>query len=370
MAGIPRSSMRTDERYFRSLRLPLIATTDVDDKVGSGHDTAIMGQSMSQLDTRAFYNQHYSVVADYPLVAARPVFLSDHSTNARRRCRFCGRGRPEVTFGPRAHAAPAFLGNRSIFSSNECYGCNQHLADYCEDHLAKKLLFLRAIGQIRGRNGAPTFEADRIRVETEGDNLVLTITDAELFKEQSQSKQIAFSLPLQTPSQPYIPIRAAMALVKIACSTSPTSELSQVQPAIDWLMGRAEVRTPTFPVLRAFTPGTDPHGAGHVKILRRTSDEPIPYLWCIVATGNFRFQVFVPFCPADTWLRSGQPVSIRCRHFPLLLEDKGQHEETEYDVFNWAGTELVAVDPNATLNVDSAERVDGMPDSTPREQAK
>lgn len=311
---------------------------------------------MNNRDAQAFYDEHYEVAADYPLVADQPIFLSDHTTLSERKCRYCTRSSPEVTFRARAHAASAFLGNRSLFSKNECFACNQGLADQYEDHLAKKLMFLRAVGQIRGRNRMPTYDSEKIRISTENGRLAITVTDPTLFQQYSQAEQVTFTETFSVPSQMHIPIRAAMALVKIACSTCPADDLPQVTPAIDWLMGRQNVLIPRFPVLYAYTSEVEPQ-SGYVKILRRVTNSANPYLWCVVATGSLRFQTFVPFCLSDDWIKSGKEASISCCHYPLSNEFEGTARSTEFHVFDWGGTEPVVDERSATLSIHESERI-------------
>src|SRR5260370_34591952 len=107
-----------------------------------------------------YFADHYDTIAQYPFVAARPVLLSDHDPNDKdsRRCRFCGRGKPEVTFKKVAHAVPEFLGSKAIRSMNECDSCNEFLANNYEDHLSKWSLFARSVSQVKGKEGKPTYK--------------------------------------------------------------------------------------------------------------------------------------------------------------------------------------------------------------------
>jgi len=240
-----------------------------------------MGLSSRQLEAIAYYDSRYDIVVDYPLVADHPLRLSDHADGKQRLCRFCRRAVPEVTFNNDAHAVPEFLGNKSLISMNECDSCNTLLADRYEDHLAKWFGPLRTVSQIHGKSGVPTYQdkkrehGGRIRIEMGDDGLHFTLVDADLMGQLSNGGPMAFSLPVDTPSQPYIPIRAAMALVKAACSMCPPGELNQCNAAMDWLMWRVRARASMFPVLHAFTPGPNPYYTGRIMLLRRKVDEPL-----------------------------------------------------------------------------------------------
>ena len=132
-----------------------------------------MSAFMDQGNAKAFYYERYEEIARYPFVADRPILIRDHAIDGDRRCRFCGRGIPDVTFRRDAHAVPEFLGNKSLFSMNECDDCNAILASGYEDHLAKWTHFFRAMMRVsrKGKAGGPTYKAvasgDVARVESE-----------------------------------------------------------------------------------------------------------------------------------------------------------------------------------------------------------
>jgi hypothetical protein len=139
-------------------------------------------------------------------------------------------------------------------------------------------------------------------------------------------------------SQPYVPVEAVKAIVKFACSICPKGELGQIQCAIDWVRGRREAQFTTFPVGFAFTPGAESAGerASHVILVRRKNDGPEPYLWFLIQFRNFRFQVPVPFCPADagiTW--------SRMEHFQSLFLPSWPRGETTFSWLDWSGTKKV-----------------------------
>jgi hypothetical protein len=150
------------------------------------------------------------------------------------------------------------------------------------------------------------------------------------------------SIPLlgDTRSQPYVPIQAAKALVKTACSLCPKQELDQCRGAIDWVRGRRQQNFGSFPVLFAFTPGTFDERVSHVVVLRRKDEGPEPFLWCVVQFRNYRFQVFVPFCSADAhWHGKRDAPATRFEHYPSMLPPDWPKGPTQFHWFNWAGTE-------------------------------
>ena len=308
-----------------------------------------------------YYAERYDAIARYALAAERKIYLKDHLDDASRTCRYCGRGTPTVSFANTAHAVPEFLGNRSILSLNECDECNHYLANNYEDHLSKWSLFARAASNVAGKK-KPTFKNpdQSMRIDAGASGLKITITDPDLLANLlTQNGPYAFALPADATSQPYVPIRAAMALIKIACSVCPTADFNECAPAIGWLMGRIKVQIPGLPVLYSFTPGPINDKASEVILLRRKVDEPIPLLWCLVQFRHHRLQMFVPFCPADrTWMAVDHPVTVSCVHFPSRFGPDWQYGDGEYKVLDWSGTEAARTSATASFHINQVVRLD------------
>ena len=68
-------------------------------------------------DLVAYYAEHYSIVRQWSLQPGDKIFLGDRQN---RRCRFCGKTTPEVSFRKEAHALPECVGNKSLFTYYEC----------------------------------------------------------------------------------------------------------------------------------------------------------------------------------------------------------------------------------------------------------
>jgi hypothetical protein len=273
------------------------------------------------------------------------------------------RGEPDVTFKKIAHAAPEFLGNKSIRSMNECDSCNEFLAYEYEDHLSKWTQLARSLSRVPGKGGAPTFinPDGSIRVESEGGRLIFHVRDPELFGQLAAMGDgpFHFDLPADATSSKHVPLRAAKALVKIACSICPAGDLGQCCRAIDWLMNRSRVRTSNFPVLYGFTPGPPEEFKSRAILLRRKQTGPEPYLWCVVQFANHRLQAFVPCCPIDDSLfLRGEPFTIPTWHYRLPeIGFDWPFGESEYYPLNWSSQDAVQHSPTPGFHVVRAEAI-------------
>jgi hypothetical protein len=72
-----------------------------------------------------------------------------------RRCVFCNRGSTKVTFKKDAHVIPAGLGNKSLFSAQECDSCNASAGESIESDLCNYLAAVRPIAFAPARSGMP-----------------------------------------------------------------------------------------------------------------------------------------------------------------------------------------------------------------------
>lgn len=311
------------------------------------------------MEALEYFDERYSIIFKSELIADRKIKLSDPDTETKRVCRFCKQSAPQVTFKSKAHAVPEFLGNKALLSMNECDACNNFFAGKYETDLASWFGPWRTLCRMRGKV-IPTYkdkeEGGDVRIEMKAGRLEISIVENDVEAALPKNGPFVFKIPAPTPTKPYIPINAAKALIKIACSLCPPDHLSEVQPAIDWLMNRAGAKFTMFPVLMAFTPGQNPYRDGQVLLLRRKVDEDIPTLWCIVATYNFRFQFFVPFCPSDPWGASGK-INLTSMHFPVPFGENWTHGETKFGVEDWSGTERIVRNVSFGMHVDSVEEV-------------
>ncbi len=300
-----------------------------------------------------YFAERYEVALRQALVASRPIMLPPDDP-ARRRCRFCGRDSSRASFRNDAHAVSHLLGNKSLFSPNECNDCNRRCGQKYEDQLGKWSNLARALAQIPGkRNKKPTFKSNDLRVESIATGLSIHVPTPHSVDDLSaDGLPDVFALTGNTESQRHIPIHAAMALVKMACSVCPPEDLGQCQNAIGWLAERQEFRMSSFPVYFAFTPGPISNGASEAVLLRRKGDGAEPRLWFVIQFCNFRFQVFVPGCPADAhWAGEGSALPVSLRHYPSRFGPDWPFGPTIFSWGDWSGTEPVRTTASVTHRI-------------------
>lgn len=83
---------------------------------------------------RAFYLRNYRMPFTFEQIDSANQEKRILPGPEPRRCRFCDRGVPAVTFRDVAHAVPESIGNRRLLSAYECDTCNRFCGSGIENH--------------------------------------------------------------------------------------------------------------------------------------------------------------------------------------------------------------------------------------------
>lgn len=306
-------------------------------------------------ESERYYAENYETIFRQSFETEGKDYLKDHDDGSPRLCRFCGKGIPEVSFKNTAHAVPEFLGNRDIISLNECDSCNSFFALNYEDHLSKWSLYARATSQIRSKRGKPKYHNldGTLQIKSGESGLDIRLTDPDLFKKISTSSEpFSFRIPVDASSQKFIPLNAAKALVKAACSVCPFIDLKECKQTIDWLLNRTNMNLSTFPVLYMFTPGPLGNEVSEIILLKRKTDENIPYLWCVIQFGHHRLETFIPFCkPDQNWLSSEKTSRIIMHYYPSQFGTDWEYGEEKSYAMDWSSEKEIQTFATASFHV-------------------
>jgi hypothetical protein len=141
-------------------------------------------------DLVAYYEEHYQVAWARCLQPGDKIFLGDREN---RKCRFCGKTRPEVSFRKEAHALPECIGNKSLFTYYEWDTCNQAFGHGCENDFGNWSLPMRTMSRICGKRGIPTIKQgphDTWRIEGGPTGLSLSVDETEALRRSQQDAEI------------------------------------------------------------------------------------------------------------------------------------------------------------------------------------
>lgn len=211
-------------------------------------------------------------------------------------CRYCERGRPEVSFSTDCHALMEAIGNRKLFAEDECDSCNQIFGDGIETQFGNWSLPYRVISCIRGKNGYPSIKGPGWRIDSSPEGPIIKTDEAHDFADIDQViKSLKFR---RLPRTSFVPIAVYKALVRMAIALMPRDELTEFKPVIDWLLEKdSNIRPETLcsKVLHVVIPAfPEPDTVCAVLARRHTDELDLPYMVFVLLFSNYAFQVFVP----------------------------------------------------------------------------
>lgn len=277
-------------------------------------------------------------------VGADPVYLGEPD-----KCRFCD-AEDKGRFKKIAHTFPEALGNKWVFSRDECDECNSRFGSY-DDALAKAVGPLLTIGGTSGKNGVRQTgrtaaghlirrergKRGRIHIQQTVDDLISAV--------RLDPVKQRFRTDFKVPKETFVPRLAYKALVKMGVALLPTNELHHYRQLIDWL------KTPKdqepfhlLPVGMSFgSVGNAPPNAIGALLRRRNPHDTVPHMVFIFCAGSVCVQIdlmsdqleeHLPPTPIDTLNIGWQTV---------LADDDGNDRITitygEPTYLNWASLE-------------------------------
>ena len=271
-------------------------------------------------DLTAYYNETYQVAAGWALRPGSKVFLGN---KAIRRCRFCAKQEPEVSFRNVAHALPECIGNKSLFTYYECDSCNLVFGKGCENDFGNWSLPLRTMARIRGSGGVPAIKQgpnNSWRVDPAETGLDINVNATEGFWEDDEATN---TLKLHLRRPPYRPVMVVKALVKMALSIMPEGEMPNFQQALDWIKPGDTLTSmiaPT-PFIHTFISGPIANDLITVAILTRLRDEmDALYCFLLLVYGHDMLQIAIPSIAKD---QQHYGKKLHIPRFPSIRDDGG-----------------------------------------------
>lgn len=266
----------------------------------------------------------------------------------RARCRFCG-VEDQSAFGRRtnAHTFPEALGNKILFSLDECKSCNGKFSIY-EDSLCKAIGPFLTLGGVKGKKRIRqtgrsnsncvirhSDQDDRryLQMRTQGptDNVLGTVPGTDV---------IQLRMPVQ--GDKFIPLYAYKALAKIGISLLPEDELHRFRGIIECLQIKDTApasRIPRVGFSYSYVGNAPPALAGRL-VRRKAEKAQVPYMIAIFLAGSVCFQI---------WLRSDdkdehvpKDVKLGIRWTSQLPKPEGGFLPIEYSdplQFDWYSVE-------------------------------
>lgn len=159
---------------------------------------------------------------------SKPILLG-----TRGRCRFCGTTDPKK-FRKDAHALPEALGNKWLFSLDECDECNNRSSRY-EGELVASIGAFLTLGGVKGkannvrqtgRTAGPAYVRHRVEDERRGLSAMINGHNVRMGR-NLQTGAMLFTFPIA--NERFRPLDARKALLKIGYALLPDDERDQYE---------------------------------------------------------------------------------------------------------------------------------------------
>lgn len=273
----------------------------------------------------AWFDARYEVVAHRTMRGNDRVTIGDRRNRV---CRYCGRGKPDVSFKKEAHAFPESIGNKWLISFDECDTCNDFFSMKLEDDFGKFTGSMRTMGRIRGK-GFPTLKSSdgdlRVEVANDGSLRMSIRKDDPRYDFDEANKRLTIHFVRQS----YIPMGVFKCLAKMAMAVMPEQDLPRCGHLAKWLREQRHSYE-SFPyrpllALVQFIPGPLPNDVITYFLLKRKDGvKDTFFMQFVLQFSNIIFQISLPFPEEDKPLLTGQKnVNVAWFYNPWL----GKHEE-------------------------------------------
>ena len=224
-----------------------------------------------------------------------------------RLCRFCNRRYPIVTFRKDAHIISEFLGNRYLISDFECDECNAKFGRY-EDQLSKFLGISRTMLGLKSKERkVPKFKSpneDMILEFSENppNESIIKATRSDNFGQSFEFDKNTKTTTLHFVKQPYIPLQAYKALLKMALCCIDQRDVSNYKLAFEYLRSNKHDNewTGCAIVKQYLLPYTFCFEKPSCYLYRKRNPHAPLYTHTFVLYAlNSIFQIIIPFNDAD-----------------------------------------------------------------------
>ena len=214
------------------------------------------------------------------------------------RCRFCEESK-SATFRNQSHTFPEALGNKWVFSRDECDACNNLFSRY-EDELTKCVQPFLTLGGVKGKRKVPQTgrSSGNAVVRHQRDfgrrRLSFFVNDADPRKFVSMNRATGIlNLEMPVADVPFRPRYAFQALSKMGFALLPETEIANHTRLRAWLQDTDEsIDSQRLDVLMSFASiGNAPNYVTGTLLRRSNDDDSIPRILFLFTAGSVCFQI-------------------------------------------------------------------------------
>ena len=250
---------------------------------------------MNYEDQCARINANYSIIADYDMSHNKEILLGDKSET--RKCRFCGKSTPDVSFESDAHAVSHFIGNRVLKTLYECDSCNKQLFAKMEEQFDAYMRFYHVFCHVsRNGNTVNSYKCNSkskasISVSEEWTDINCCVGEDLSIMVNRQNKTITFS-----GVRSYIPLAVFKAIVKMALSIVPESDIDNFEDTLRWLMTSSIQLSHLKLSIRLYEGLNDFNGECMIYKRKDNCKDNVPRYLFGLKYNNLFIQISIPLC--------------------------------------------------------------------------
>lgn len=209
-------------------------------------------------------------------------------------CRFCGRGKPEVTFRKKAHVISSGFGNKNLIHTEECDSCNEAFGRIEQD-------FLNYLAPYRVYFGNKNKENTVVKIKNKNNEIMENINGDMLLKIHSNhlnsdegkllsDVELHFDNPISLQNIYRI-------LCKFAICVVDKNLIKSMKGLIDWVNGNYDfIKLPKIAVLNNY-----PNIVEHPRItvyVRKTDNKNLPEM---VGEFKYAYLIFAYIMPVNDY---------------------------------------------------------------------
>lgn len=230
---------------------------------------------------------------------------------SKRICRYCHRTIADgARFSQEAHAISDTLGNKVLYSYDECDECNDYLGSHCEQDFSEFLRFERCFWGIKSRGGITEIKGKNFTMKHEEGKSV----DIKYFLDSDEVNVTPSDIVCQYESV-YNPQNIYRALVKYFLGLLPQKYVSHFEKTGSWVRNKDTdgnpVSLPNLPVIKRLRTDRLVAHPQLVMYIRKDNDKSLPYAVGEFHIFNYIYAYIIPgsdgddndFCTKDDFLR-------------------------------------------------------------------
>lgn len=241
-----------------------------------------------------FIEQYGELLQEYRTLSyeCEELFRVGTQERKERKCRYCGKSMPEVTFKKNAHAISQALGNYKLFTNDECDTCNDQFG-HSEDEFIKYISIYRTIASTELESMVKhSAEFSSFKLSAKENDSRLTLSSTKISKIIKTDEKL--TVYHEAGKLNFLEIYKT--LVKFVIGLLPDEELIYFERTKKWLLNECQLKLYNFKRTIFHEPEEHPF----INIyFRKNETKELPYLVAELHVFHLEFLYVIPGCIKD-----------------------------------------------------------------------